>query len=341
MTRIHALLVALALVAVGCGEDPPTTAEPGDTTISTSPFGDVGETVDPYDPASLRSFSGELDGADLALTLDETTTGLIGGIRAGACPGSAGDPYARLVPSSGELYVDDEYIERSLGGNRVIENFDVLGSIIVVADDVTLRCGRVRGAENYSLDIQAQGVTIDWVEASQADSGKTILGGGYDIYRCDVSGGEDGLHVNRAGVNVTECYIHDQNFIGDDPHPDAIQATSEGNVDYLNVVRSKLINFYKAPNAPLQINVATEFSITESYLWGGVFNILGDPGNPGTVTDNRFGWDSSQFGFLAGVDALRAGNVWWEWVSPKCSGPQSAEVCETPSDHPGNGTPVE
>ncbi|MFT5200717.1 MAG: hypothetical protein ACI9C1_000081 [Candidatus Aldehydirespiratoraceae bacterium] len=339
MLRSLALLLTLALFAAGCGEDPPS-VEP-ETTVPLSPFSGAADGVDPYDAASLVSFTSELLGADVALSLDETTTGLIGGIRAGECPGSAGDPYDRLVPSSGELYVDEDYIERSLGGSRVIENFDVLGSIVIVADDVTLRCGRLRGSENYSLDIQSDGVVIDWLEASQADSGKTILGGGYDIYRCDISGGEDGLHINRSGVTVTECYIHDQNFIGDDPHPDGIQATSEGTVDYVHVARSKLINFYKAPNAPLQINIADEFSITDSYLWGGVFSILGDPGQPGVVTNNRFGWDSTQFGFLGGVDAERSGNVWWEWVSPKCAGDQSAEVCETPADHPGNGEPVE
>ncbi|MEM7142381.1 MAG: hypothetical protein AAF548_15260 [Actinomycetota bacterium] len=347
MRRTPALVIVVALAAVGCGDDAPASSDTAitdtvvDSTTSLSPFEDAADAVDPYDPATLASFSDELSGADVALSLDETTTGVLGGIRAGVCPGSPAEPYRRLVPSSGELYIDDEYIDRSLGGNRVLENFDVLGSIVVVADDVTVRCGRVRGAENYSIDVQSTGVSIEWVEASQADSGKTILGGGYDIYRCDISGGEDGLHVNRAGVSVTECYIHDQNFIGDDPHPDAIQATTEGQVEYVDVVRSKLINFYKAPNAPLQINIADRFSIRDSYLWGGVFNILGDPGSPGVVENNLFGWDSSQFGFLSGVDAERSGNVWWEWVSPKCSGPQSADVCETPADFPGNGTPVE
>jgi hypothetical protein len=353
MTRIVALIVTMVLVAAACseglsrqaagdvGEDAPSgvgaaagTADgvPGDG-VSAAP-------AKLYDPASMASFSGELTGSEVALSLDSTTTGVIGGIRAGECPGDAANPYDRLVPGSGELYVDEEYIERSLGGQRIIQNFDVLGSIIIVADNVILRCGRVRGDQPYSIVVESDGVRMEWIEASQDNFGKTILGGGYEAYRCDISGGEDGLHINRGGVTVTECYIHDQNFIGE-AHPDAIQASSEGVVEYVDVVRSKLISFYKAPNAALQINVANRFSITDSYLWGGVYSILGDPGNPGVVTDNLFGWDSSQFGFLGGVDSERSGNVWWEWSSPKCSGDYSADVCETPADHPGNGTPVE
>ena len=203
-----------------------------------------------------------------------------------------------------------------------------------------MRCGRVSGNNNYSIENRSTGLRIEWVEANQESDGKTILGGNYTVYRCNVHGGEDSVHVNTGSVTITECYIHDQNYIGFDPHPDAIQATSGVSVQNLNVVRSKLISFYKAPNAALKINVANSWSITDSYLWGGVYSILGDPGNPGTVTNNYFGWDSSQSGAIGGVSTTRSGNVWWEWLSPKCSGSYSASVCSTPRDHPGNGTPI-
>ncbi|MFQ5557692.1 MAG: hypothetical protein ACE5GB_09340, partial [Acidimicrobiales bacterium] len=93
-------------------------------------------------------------------------------------------------------------------------------------------------------------------------------------------------------------------------------------------------------NAALQINIADSWSITDSYLWGGVYSILGDPGMPGEVNDNYFGWGSSQYGAIGGVTYTGSGNVWWEWVDGRCEGVYSAPACTTPSDHPGNGTPV-
>ena len=272
-------------------------------------------------------------GSTVALGLGASNTGVVGGQNSGVCSND-------LRELNGAITINDNWLDNENGGSRTLENFDLSGNIVVATDNVTLRCGRVSGNANYSIENDAKGLKLEWIEANQTSDGKTILGGNYTAYRCNVYGGEDSIHVNTGSVTVTECYIHDQNYIGGDPHPDAIQATSGGQVQSLTIVRSKLISFYKAPNAALQINVANSWSITDSYLWGGVYSILGDPGNPGTVTNNYFGWDSSQSGAIGGVNATKSGNVWWEWLSPKCSGSHSATSCETPSDHPGNGTPI-
>jgi len=265
----------------------------------------------------------------VAFTLGAANTGVAGGRAAGVCANTS-------TSYSGQLILDDAWV--AANGN-VLENFDISGSLLIEADNVTVRCGRVDGNWEYSIDVRAKGIVFEWLDANQNGSGKTILGGNYTAYRCNISGGEDGIHINTGAVTITECYIHDQNFVGD-AHPDAIQATSAGTVQNVTVIRSKLISFYKAPNAALQINVANSWSITNSYLWGGVYTILGDPGNPGVVTNNYFGWDSSQYGAIGGVNTTRSGNVWWEWISPKCSGRYSSTECATPTDFPGNGTPI-
>ena len=297
---------------------PPTTAPPTTAPPTTAP------------PTTAPPTTVPPSGSPVSLTLDSSNTGVVGGQNAGVCSNS-------LTNYSGQLIIDNAWVAEH--GN-VLENFDIDGALLIKADDVTFRCGRVSGGWGYTVDVKAKGIVFEWFEAGQDDDGKTILGGNYTAYRCDVHGGEDSVHINTGKVTITECYIHDQNFIGNDPHPDAIQVTSGGQVQNVTVVRSKLISFYKAPNAALQINVANSWSITDSYLWGGVYSILGDPGNPGTVTNNYFGWDSSQYGAIGGVSASKSGNVWWEWVSPRCSGKYSASNCSTPSDHPGNGTPI-
>lgn len=272
-------------------------------------------------------------GSTVALGLSASNTGVVGGQNSGVCSST-------LRELSGAITINDSWLDSQNGGSRTLENFNVSGNVVVAADNVTLRCGRVSGNANYTIENRSNGLKLEWIEAYQGSDGKTILGGNYTAYRCNVHGGEDSIHVNTGAVTITECYVHDQNYIGGDPHPDAIQATSGGSVHRLTVVRSKLISFYKAPNAALQINVANSWSITDSYLWGGVYSILGDPGNPGTVANNYFGWDSSQSGAIGGVSTTRSGNVWWEWLSPKCSGSHSAPTCATPGNHPGNGTPI-
>ena len=265
--------------------------------------------------------------------LNKNNTGVRGGVREGECAGSASSPYAGLNVINGTVTLDKD--------GEVYENFDVRGNILITANNVTLRCGRVSGNAGYTINSKAKNLHFEWIEAHQGDDGKTILGGNYTAYRIEVTGGEDGIHINAGTVKLTEVYVHDQNFIGA-AHPDCIQLTSGGSVNNVEVIRSKLINFYKAPNAAYQINVADKWSIDDSYLWGGVYSILGDPGATGRVNGNYFGWDSTQFGAIGGVRTNRSNNVWWEWSDARCSGQRySASSCNTPSDHPGNGTPID
>ncbi|MFQ5557471.1 MAG: S-layer homology domain-containing protein [Acidimicrobiales bacterium] len=300
----------------------------GRTRVSSPPDEDCGGTGGGTDGGGTSG----VPASTVALGLTPANTGVVGGQSAGVCAAS-------LTPMSGRIVLDDQWVDDH-GGSRVFENFDLDGSMVITADDITVRCGRASGNDMYTIENRAFGTVFEWIEAGQDDNGKTIMGGNYEAYRCDVWGGEDSIHVNTGTTTITECYIHDQNHIGDDPHPDAIQATSGGTVDSLTVVRSKLISLYKDPNAALQINIASTWSITDSYLWGGLYTILGDPYDPGTVVNNYFGWDSSRWGAIGGVTATQSGNVWWEWLSPRCEGPYSAPSCSTPADHPGNGTPV-
>ena len=269
----------------------------------------------------------------VSLGLSSANTGLSGGQTAGVCSTSP-----RVF--NGNITISQSWLNANNNGSKTLQNFSVNGSIKVTTDNVTLRCGSVVGNANYTVDNKAKGTSFEWFRAHGNSDGKTLLGGNYSAYRCDISGGEDSVHINTGAVTITECYIHDQNYTGSDPHPDAIQATSGGSVQNVTVIRSKLVSFYKAPNAALQINVANSWSITDSYLWGGLYSILGDPGNPGTVTNNYFAWGSAKFGPIGGVNASRSGNVWWEWISPRCAGKHSAPTCATPSNHPGNGTPI-
>ncbi|MFQ5557470.1 MAG: hypothetical protein ACE5GB_08205, partial [Acidimicrobiales bacterium] len=209
--RAPALVIALSLVSVACAADATGAAD--------RPGGGVGPGVGTTVPATgaLDPPSTSTAPDPVAITLDSSNTGVVGGVRAGACAGDPSDPYRGLEAIDAVVVIDEVYIDEVLGGRRVLENFDVDGSIIVDTDDFTIRCGRVSGNEPYSIESHRTGLTIEWTEASQDDNGKVILGGGYDAYRCDVYGGEDGLHVNADAATITECYIHDQNHIGDDP----------------------------------------------------------------------------------------------------------------------------
>jgi hypothetical protein len=108
----------------------------------------------------------------------------------------------------------------------VVENIDSSGPIVVLANNVTLRCVRVRAATFYAVRLDdATNTTLERVEIdcrSYADNNAGMIGDSYIARRIDVHHCADGAKVGR-NVLIESSYCHDLDTVSSDPHYDCLQ----------------------------------------------------------------------------------------------------------------------
>ncbi|WP_185975647.1 right-handed parallel beta-helix repeat-containing protein [Tessaracoccus rhinocerotis] len=184
----------------------------------------------------------------------------------------------------------------------MIDALDVRGSIVVRADNVTIKNSRVTTDARYPIHITSgvTGTLIDHVEVSNAGSnGKGIFfdGGTGTVRYSDIHSAEDGVHIVADGVTLEHNYIHDlTRFAG--AHPDTIQIRGGDNI----TVRHNNLQAYTASigvmNAAIQIgslaggDTITNLRVTDNLMNGGHVTVNG--GGRGEVdsaiySNNRFG----------------------------------------------------
>ena len=190
------------------------------------------------------------------------------------------------------------------------ENFDVERVVYLPSGyGARLRNGRVRGENSqYSVDmtngwrtypdradsLHFQDVTIDCKEPY----GKTILGGGYSLDRCEVLGGGDSIHQNFGGVLIASSFVGEQNMYPSD-HVDAIQHTSGGAGGSMIVMDSVLQGPDRQQNAAIQSNVVKGYVLScRNVLSGGAYT-LHESDASCVSTDDLFAYGTSQFGVNA------------------------------------------
>ncbi|MEZ5165904.1 MAG: hypothetical protein R2695_05190 [Acidimicrobiales bacterium] len=274
-----------------------------------------------------------------AVDIGAGTTGLRGAIAAGVLEGDPANPYAGLRRLDGEIVIDETWLAEHNGGSRVVENFDLTGSLVIATSDVTVRHCRIRAAlpalyavQNNRENLDGGGFLLAWCEISFANpGGKVVLGRDMTLYRNDISGGEDGVHVNHDGatsgpVHIEQNYIHGQ-LRPEGHHSDGIQFN--GDPGGLVVVRgNKVINHLKDDNAPVMLSGLDEITIEDNYLWGGVYFMVG--GVDGTLTSrhNQFGWDSTKFGAygVSEGEVVIDDDTWAEWIDPEHIDKQGYEI---------------
>ncbi|TRY18637.1 right-handed parallel beta-helix repeat-containing protein [Tessaracoccus rhinocerotis] len=221
---------------------------------------------------------------------------------AGPAPSYSGFPDASNtgVPAGVTLRQSSGIVVTTPG--TVIDALDVRGSIVVRADNVTIKNSRVTTDARYPIHITSgvTGTLIDHVEVSNAGSnGKGIFfdGGTGTVRYSDIHSAEDGVHIVADGVTLEHNYIHDlTRFAG--AHPDTIQIRGGDNI----TVRHNNLQAYTASigvmNAAIQIgslaggDTITNLRVTDNLMNGGHVTVNG--GGRGEVdsaiySNNRFG----------------------------------------------------
>ena len=213
----------------------------------------------------------------------------------------------------------------------IYEGFDVERVVYLPGGfGARLRNGRVRGEHSsYSVDMTngwrtypdaAKSMHVQDVTINNSDPyGKTILGGGYSLDRCEVLGGGDSIHQNFGGVIIANSFVGEQNMYPGD-HVDAIQHTSGGAGGSMIVMDSVLQGPDRQQNSAIQSNVVKDYVLSCRNLLSGGAYTLHESDASCVSTDDLFAFGTSQFGLNAGGWKIRNGR----WVSrqrhPRVSG---------------------
>lgn len=137
-------------------------------------------------------------------------------------PSTTGVPAGTTLRPSGPLTVT--------APGTVIEGLDIVGCVVVAADDVVIRASRIRcraGAGGLAVRV-ADGAERLVVEDTEIDGlGSTGVGVGWTSYtlrRVNIHGVADGARFGHR-VTIEGSWIHDMAQIGS-LHADAVQTTS-------------------------------------------------------------------------------------------------------------------
>jgi hypothetical protein len=238
------------------------------------------------------------------------TTGPPGSPPSGPGPTAAttGVPAGTILQPSGSLVVDDD--------GAVIDGLDVTGSILVEADDVTIRRTRVTSDDYYPIRLAdgARRLLVEDVEvAGLGDCESAINFQHYTARRVDVHGCSDGLKIGNA-TTVVDSYIHDMRMTPGS-HNDGIQSTGGTGI----VIRgNRIVNPSNQTSCILlgdEEGAIDGVLVEGNWLDGGNYTIYAGAGttNPNiTVRGNRFG-RHAVFGLFTATDPARVlwtANVW-------------------------------
>lgn len=205
-------------------------------------------------------------------------------------PDNTGVPAGTTLTPSGSIRVEED--------GAVIEDLDITGEIMVLADNVTIRRVRITSGDYYPIryfDNDNVGLVVEDSEiiGTSGDVTSAVSFTNYTARRLNIHGMADGLKAD-SNVLIEDCYIHDLSN-GDGEHNDGVQSTGGANV----TIRHS--NISGASNAAVQTGdewAATEnLTIECSWLSGGGYtlNIRGEgdtrPRNT-RILNNRFGRDS-------------------------------------------------
>jgi hypothetical protein len=276
----------VALISVGCGDDD------GSADAATTDDGAIDDGAQ-HDAASQDAATPDADTHDAAAdAASNEDAAIVPGDCDGPNPGpnNTGVPAGTALTPSGSIRVEED--------GAVIEDLDITGEIMVLADNVTIRRVRITSGDYYPIryfDNDNTGLLVEDSEIIGTSGNVTsaIAFRDYTARRLNIHGMADGLKAD-ANVLIEDCYIHDLSN-GDLEHNDGVQSTGGANV----TIRHSHIS--GASNAAVQTGdewAATEdLTIECSWLSGGGYtlNIRGEgdtrPRNT-RILNNRFGRDS-------------------------------------------------
>jgi hypothetical protein len=236
---------------------------------------------------------------------DATNTGVPGG--------------TSLTPSGGMTITTN---------GTTINALDVTGTIVVQADNVTIRNSKftVAGAESISIGGVPGTYTGLVVEDCEFDGGAdvnstAISPWNFTIRRCNIYGGENMIFAEHT-VTVEDCYLHDGTPYDPilDPHTDAIQIAENDATD-ITINHNTLYNDFRYPriedggpdddgfgNSSIQVGFTpVNITITNNKLGGTGYGLRMQKASAATnlvVTGNRW---SQEVEVAAGWPTFTAG----------------------------------
>jgi hypothetical protein len=227
--------------------------------------------------------------------------------------GIAGCP--ALTPSSGQTVTTD---------GAVVQNLDSTGAITINANNVTLKCVRIRNSDIHPLRLDnATNTTVDHVEVDcqgSTNSGEAVIGSNYTATALNIHGCQDGL-VMGENTTVQNTYCHDLLGPPEAPlaHTQCVQVMGYGGPTYItNNIKILHNTFTPRPqHATAAIMIKADFgpidnvTVDNNNLDNGTYTVYSRAGNccqaPTNIrfTNNHFG-HNYEFG-LASFD----GTVTW------------------------------
>jgi hypothetical protein len=247
-------------------------------------------------------------------------------------PASDGDrPWAyNTGPSNpGALKSSGSITIRTNGA--VVEDVDVNGTIVIDADNVTVRNFRVAASSSYGIKVESghRGIVIEDGEIFNMSSA-AIFGAGFTARRLHIHDSKgDGIKAQGSGgpTLVEYCFIEKLGK-GDGAHADGNQTRGGSNITfrYNNIYMPNpgTPNFPGAPyksNATfiLQLSISN-FVIENNWLTGGNYTVYCSSG--ASVRNNIFGrenagWpDKEEMRVRSGTCGQWSGNVWEDTGQP-------------------------
>jgi hypothetical protein len=138
---------------------------------------------------------------------------------------TTGVPEGVTLTSSGDVVVTK--------AGAVVEGLDIRGTVIIQADNVTIKNCNIKFSGDFGVYVDAGGASVincDIDGQGTAKPGSMGIAGSGTFINNDIRGVENGIAVWWGGTTVRGNYIHDLKGPGSDPHYDGIQIMG-GNID--------------------------------------------------------------------------------------------------------------
>src|SRR5262249_40388696 len=144
-------------------------------------------------------------------------------------PTNTGVPAGTVLTPSGSIRVEQD--------GAVVEDLDIDGEVVILADNVTLRRVRIRSGDYYPIryfDNDNVGLVIEdsEIDGTSDDATASISFANYTARRVNIHGAADGLKAD-SNVLIEDSWIHDLRN-GPDQHNDGVQSTGGAGVTLRN-----------------------------------------------------------------------------------------------------------
>ncbi|WP_407344419.1 hypothetical protein [Pengzhenrongella phosphoraccumulans] len=222
---------------------------------------------------------------------------------------STGVPAGVVLQPSGPLVITQP--------GAIIDGLEITGTVVVAADDVTIRRSRILG-ETGSIILKNEGRNLQVVDTEidgRGKGGPAVAFRDYSLLRVNIHDVAEGPRIAGGNVTISDSYVHHLVQVGDN-HTDVIQAVSGSRI----VIKGNSLQAFNPDTGSLG-NAAFMFGeddnplrdclVEGNLMNGGNYTVngggRGTTGAACTFKSNVFGKD-----FRFGTHANLGPNVVWD-----------------------------